>query len=219
MQRTEAIILSKRVLGEADLLLTLFGRESGRLKGIAKNAKKSTKRFGGILESGYVIDLDYRTRASAELVSIDGVSLVLPRTHVFLNMGETSAIWLALECAQRFLPDREGSAEKYELLKRFIAAIYEKRATRAILTFFILKWMQMCGFMPDIDHKESLDSISYKFKKETLDILRKVLSGAVNFSIDDNTFEDVLRFVFSYTAILLGKPLAVEEYMPALMEL
>ncbi len=44
--KTAAIIISHMNLGEADKLVTFFSLDRGMLKGVAKNARKSFKRFG-----------------------------------------------------------------------------------------------------------------------------------------------------------------------------
>ncbi len=44
--KTEAIIISSMNLGEADKLVTFFSLDRGMQKGVAKNARKSFRRFG-----------------------------------------------------------------------------------------------------------------------------------------------------------------------------
>ena len=50
LKQSEAIVLRTYPLREADLLVTLFTRDEGRIKGVARSAKKSKRRFGGALE-------------------------------------------------------------------------------------------------------------------------------------------------------------------------
>ncbi|MXW43706.1 MAG: DNA repair protein RecO, partial [Candidatus Dadabacteria bacterium] len=50
METCEALVLRKSDYGEADLIVTLFSRELGKFRALAKNAKKSRKRFGGRLD-------------------------------------------------------------------------------------------------------------------------------------------------------------------------
>ncbi len=49
-QRDEAFVLDTRELGEADLIVTLFGQEHGKIRAVAPAARKSRRRFGGLLE-------------------------------------------------------------------------------------------------------------------------------------------------------------------------
>src|SRR5919197_3151584 len=50
MKSSEAFLLRKIQYGEADYIISLFTKDFGNIKGLAKNAKKSRKRFGGRLE-------------------------------------------------------------------------------------------------------------------------------------------------------------------------
>src|SRR5438067_4632985 len=50
LKQSEAIVLRTYPLREADLLVTLFTRAEGKLRGVAKAAKKSKRRCGGSVE-------------------------------------------------------------------------------------------------------------------------------------------------------------------------
>jgi len=50
LKESEAIVLRTYPLREADLLVTLFTRLEGKVRGVARSAKKSKRRFGGALE-------------------------------------------------------------------------------------------------------------------------------------------------------------------------
>ncbi|MGB9284530.1 MAG: DNA repair protein RecO, partial [Candidatus Sulfotelmatobacter sp.] len=50
LTESEAIVLRSYPLREADLLVTLFTRAEGKVRGVARSAKKSKRRFGGALE-------------------------------------------------------------------------------------------------------------------------------------------------------------------------
>ncbi|MDE2780852.1 MAG: DNA repair protein RecO [Chloroflexota bacterium] len=50
MYRAEALVLKNMPLGEADLLVTLFSREAGKLRAIAKGARRSNAKLVGHLE-------------------------------------------------------------------------------------------------------------------------------------------------------------------------
>ena len=48
--RSEAIVLKRTDFGEADRLLTLYSREKGKIKAIAKGARKPQSRKTGHVE-------------------------------------------------------------------------------------------------------------------------------------------------------------------------
>ena len=47
---SEAVVLRTWPVHEADLIVSFFTRDYGRVRGVAKSALKSRKRFGGALE-------------------------------------------------------------------------------------------------------------------------------------------------------------------------
>jgi DNA repair protein RecO (recombination protein O) len=50
LRESEAIVLRTYPMREADLLVTLLTRAEGKVRGVARSAKKSKRRFGGALE-------------------------------------------------------------------------------------------------------------------------------------------------------------------------
>ena len=50
IHRSEAYVIRTMTLGESDVLATLFTREEGKVRGVARAARRSRKRFGGALE-------------------------------------------------------------------------------------------------------------------------------------------------------------------------
>ena len=49
---TSAIVLRRVAYGEADLVVTLLGLDTGRVSALARAARKSSRRFAGGLEPG-----------------------------------------------------------------------------------------------------------------------------------------------------------------------
>ena len=73
---TEAIILSASDYGESDRLITFLTRSSGKLKGIAKGARRSQKRFVHSFEPFSVVALQYRERSAASLMWVEACKLL-----------------------------------------------------------------------------------------------------------------------------------------------
>ena len=71
LKESEAIVLRTYPLREADLLVTLFTRAEGKVRGVARSAKKSKRRFGGALEPLTYVRAFYDVRERQELVRLD----------------------------------------------------------------------------------------------------------------------------------------------------
>ncbi len=74
----EAIILQVKPYGEADLIIDFFSSQWGRMRGIAKGAKKSKKRFVHCLEPLNWVRLNFFEKQNNSLVRIDQGELIHP---------------------------------------------------------------------------------------------------------------------------------------------
>src|ERR1039458_6501359 len=72
----EAIVLRTWPFHEADLLVSLFTREQGRVKGVARHAMRSRKRFGGALEPMTHVRATYAEKPRQELVRLDAFEIL-----------------------------------------------------------------------------------------------------------------------------------------------
>jgi len=73
---TEAIILDSFDYGESDRILAFCTKGFGKVKGIAKGARRSRKRFVGRLEPGSCINLFFHYSEKSELVRVEDAALI-----------------------------------------------------------------------------------------------------------------------------------------------
>src|SRR5260370_39126246 len=76
LKESEAVVLRTYPLGEADLLVTLFTRTEGKVRGVARAAKKSQRRFGGALEPLTYVRAFYEDRERQELSRVDALEVL-----------------------------------------------------------------------------------------------------------------------------------------------
>ena len=76
LKDSEAVVLRSYPLREADLLVTFFTRAEGKVRGVARSAKKSKRRFGGALEPLTCVKLYYEDRERQELARIDSCEIL-----------------------------------------------------------------------------------------------------------------------------------------------
>lgn len=77
-RRLSALLLRARPLAESDLMLDFYTSELGRLTAIAKGAKRSKKRFFGLLESGHLLAIAAEPGRKGDLWLLTGARLVNP---------------------------------------------------------------------------------------------------------------------------------------------
>src|SRR5262249_56030966 len=71
-RETEAIILKTFPLGEADRLVSFFGRSSGRLRGVAAGARRIKNRYGSTLEVLSHVQIRYVQSVPPEPGAVQG---------------------------------------------------------------------------------------------------------------------------------------------------
>ena len=93
----EAIVLRTWPFHEADLLVSLFTRDQGKVKGVARHAMKSRKRFGGALEPGTQVRAHYTERPRQDLVRLDQFEILWSPLTAPIDYLRTAALQLVTE--------------------------------------------------------------------------------------------------------------------------
>jgi DNA repair protein RecO (recombination protein O) len=76
VHQVEAVVLRTWPIHEADQIVSLFTRDYGKIKGVAKAAARSRRRFGGALEPMTHVRAHYAERPSQELVRLDSFDIL-----------------------------------------------------------------------------------------------------------------------------------------------
>ena len=107
MRTGEALVLRTWPFLEADLLVSLFTREHGRLKGVARHAMRSRRRFGGALEPMTHVRATWAERPKQELVRLDAFEIVSSPMSAEVDLPRVAALELIAEVLDE-LPEGGG---------------------------------------------------------------------------------------------------------------
>ena len=133
---------------EADLLVSLFTREAGKLRGIAKSGAKSRRRFGGALEPMTHVVADYVTRPRQELVRLESFEILHSPLAEPADYERAAALAFYAEVLDTMLPDYDPQDATFRLLLH----VLEQTHVGAIwlpVTYFALWMVRLMGWMPD----------------------------------------------------------------------
>ncbi len=150
--KTEAIIISSMSLGEADKLVTFFSLDRGVLKGIAKNARKSFKRFGAGLESFTLVRLLLYEREHQELVRIESSEIIEQHSGIIVDLGCSAAGTVMLELVRELSPLGERNAQAFLLLSHVLHLLDAGIDPHFLLSIFKIKFLSLVGYQPKLDH-------------------------------------------------------------------
>lgn len=150
--RTEAIIISSMNLGEADKLVTFFSLDRGMLKGVAKNARKSFRRFGAGLEAFTASRLHLYEREHQELVRIESADILTQHPGIAADLGRAAAGAVMLELLKELAPPGERNARAFLLLSHVLHLLDEGGDPLFLLGIFQIKFLSLLGYQPKLDH-------------------------------------------------------------------
>lgn len=156
MENLDSIVIKKSIYGEADYLVTFFTREIGRVKGVARQAKKSKKRFGGRLEPFIHLRLDI-TLNEGKFNVVNDVNLVRPFPAITERLESFAFGSFVLEHVDIFSYENEKSEELFDITIKMFEQIDRNENILPTLLNYQLTLLRINGILPnfgDINSKE-----------------------------------------------------------------
>jgi len=147
---TEAIVLRTYRLGEADKIASLFTRQLGRLRAVARGALRPKSRYGGTLEPLSYVRLWIFERENRDLLHLNSVELA----ESFFDMQKDYRVQLAAqylaEVGERLLPEREVNERLFRLFLAVLRALKSSGEVDRPLLYFDFWMLRLGGFLPNL---------------------------------------------------------------------
>jgi DNA repair protein RecO (recombination protein O) len=149
MKASEAFLLHKIEYGEADYILSLFTKDFGKIRGLAKNAKKSRKRFGGRLEPFVHLRVRFREKPGG-IKFIEDCETI----RVFSTLMQDIQLFLygsfVLENVDILLPEEDSNEKIFNLLAETFSALDSKKNPSNAILKFQLSILSLSGYEPNL---------------------------------------------------------------------
>lgn len=146
---TDAIVLSRFELGEADRVLTLLTPEVGKLKVIAKGIRRPTSRLGGSLEPFAELRLALAHGRTFDVVT--QVAVVHPWLRLRDDLVTLGTASYLAELADGTLEERHATEGVYLLLKRAYELLDAGMAAGRVARWFEMRLADELGVRPEVD--------------------------------------------------------------------
>ena len=137
--------------GESDRILTFLTDEFGKLKGIAKGARRSRRRFANALEPFSLSTLLFSRRGSGGLAFIEGSDVINHFAGIRADLDRTLVAAYVAELADHFSVEGKKNLPLFELLTDFLGFIECGQMTETAERFFELRLLKSAGFEPVLD--------------------------------------------------------------------
>ena len=165
-QSSEAIILRTFPLKEADLIVSYFTRDLGKLRGVAKRARRPKSPFGAGLQRLSYVRMIYQHRENRELDFLDSCEILSSPFSMTADYDVSVALDFLTEAAEHLLPPVEPNERFFRLIlavRNYLAGAGAAGVWPAV-TYFALWAARLGGFLGPME----LDEVEKEIGEEML---------------------------------------------------
>jgi DNA repair protein RecO (recombination protein O) len=148
--KTPAVALYSLDFAEWDKIVTFFTRDFGKVKGVAKGAKRSRKRFGSGLEPFTYVTLSFFEKERSSLVRLNHCEIIesYPGIHDdVLKVGYASYLG---ELVNEMVAERDAHGPLFKLFITFLHLLDEPSFREEFIRIFELRLLALSGYQPEL---------------------------------------------------------------------
>ncbi len=137
--------------GETDLLVTFLTHDRGRLKGIAKGARRSRKRFVNCLDIFCLAELEYSLKREGSLYFLNSGKLIEAYPGLRSDFAILSRASYMVELTEILFPWGVADRKMFGLLRWSLDVLAKGERTDVISMIFEIKAMSLGGYAINLD--------------------------------------------------------------------
>lgn len=149
--KATAIILRSRKWGDADRIVTAYARSLGKIRGVARGARRQKSRFGAALEPFTVCRLDLFEKTGDPLFRISHVDVVTSFQSLREDLGLMAAAARMVNVAAAVTPERDPDPQLFDTLEGGLAALSSSKDPLCTALLLQIKLLCRTGFRPRTD--------------------------------------------------------------------
>ena len=148
-QSSEAIVLRTFPFKEADLIVSYFTRDLGKLRGVAKRARRPKSPFGAGLQRLSYVRMNYQHRDNRELDFLDSCEILSSPFSMTTDYDVSVALDFLTEASEHLLPAGEPNERYFRLILavRDYLAVAGPAGVWPAVTYFALWSARLGGFL------------------------------------------------------------------------
>jgi DNA repair protein RecO (recombination protein O) len=191
---SETYVLRTYPFRESDLVVSFFTRDQGKLRGVARRARKPKNTFGSGLERLSLVNLSYSQKETRELVNLNSCELVRSQFELLSDFEAGVALDYIAEVSDHLLPPHEPNEHFFRLLTATLEHLHTEAAGRVwrAIAYFSLWATRLSGFLPDLARESKIGAESRDIARE---MLRSHISDLSSRSWNKDTAADLRRFL------------------------
>lgn len=152
LYKTPTLVLHTMPYGESDQIVTLYTLEFGKVKGIAKGAKRSLKRFGSRLETGSYVNATFFEKETSSLVRLSHCDLIRPFDGLREDIHKLAWASYFIELVNEMTAERIQNKPLFLLLIAALKLIDRGMLKEEVQRVFEIRFLSHLGYRPQLDH-------------------------------------------------------------------
>src|ERR1700688_4353690 len=157
---SDTFVLRTYPFREADLIVSFLTRDLGKLRGVARRARRPKNSFGSGLERLSQVRMAYFQKENAELVNLSGCELIESQFGLQSEYALSVVLDYFTEVAEQLLPAHEPNEKFFRLMVAMLAYLRAGQRTAegvvrdqsdpwAAVTYFTVWTVRLLGLWPE----------------------------------------------------------------------
>lgn len=151
LKRATGFVIQSFDYGESDKIVTFFTEEYGKLKGVAKGARRSRKRFSNSLDLFCYVRILFFEKEDRPLTRVDQCDVLeffpaLSQDLVKMSYGSYFA-----ELVDAMVAEREVHKGVFDLLRLSLSMVNQSETREELLRIFEIRLLSLLGYRPNLN--------------------------------------------------------------------
>ncbi len=174
--RTRGIIIRSQRWGDADRIVTVYSPNLGKIRGVARGARRMKTRFGGVLEPFGLVELTLFQKTAEALGQISQIDLVASFSAIRENLTVMTAAARMVRMVEAITVDRDPNYEMFVALVHGLESLSPETDVALTTLLFQIHILGHTGFRPQLD---SCTECGQSARQRTLQWFSPRLGGMV----------------------------------------
>ncbi|HEX8750637.1 MAG TPA: DNA repair protein RecO [Nitrospira sp.] len=150
--KTVAITLKSRKWGEADRIVTLYARQLGKIRAVARGARRLKSRMGAALEPLTLCELNLFEKSGDSLYRVSQVDLIEPFVRFREDLTLMAAAARMANVVGAVTPDGDPDPDLFDTLEQGLRSVVTSDDPALTALLFQIRLLGLTGFRPQTDH-------------------------------------------------------------------
>jgi DNA repair protein RecO (recombination protein O) len=168
---SDTFVLRTYPFREADLIVSFLTRDLGKLRGVARRARRPKSPFGSGLERLSQVRMAYFQKENAELVNLSGCELIESQFGLQSEYALSVVLDYFTEVAEQLLPAHEPNEKFFRLMVAMLAYLRAGGNSWTAVTYFTVWTVRLLGIWPEAHANDETVEIVHEMFEQPITAL------------------------------------------------